>query len=218
MTMPFSSAASRATTTGRAVVVRAVAGNIDHAPQAPMRVLVEQRHGEIDRARDRGARRAADRGLHDFSGDGVRRLGPVDQAPRDDDFLVGGGRPLEIGHRDLAVRAVLQRLQKFLGDDGLRVAFALQREFVHVHRIGDIDGEDEFDVDGRIGFLVGQLTAGGVGWWPGRFAGSGAAKLATSRRRVRPQQARPRSRHTSALRPSRRMTVMVTCKMVDAKR
>src|SRR6478609_1839703 len=37
-----------------AVVVRTIAGNIDHAPYAPMRVLVEQLHGEIDRARDRG--------------------------------------------------------------------------------------------------------------------------------------------------------------------
>ena len=149
MTMPFSSAASRATTTGGAVVVRAVAGNIDHAPHAAMRVLVEQRHGEIDRARDRGARRPADRRLHDLVGDGVGRFGPVDQPPRNDDLLVGGCRPLEIGHRDLAVRAGLQRLQEFLGDDGLRVALALHRQFVHVHRVGDVDGENEFDVDGR---------------------------------------------------------------------
>ena len=108
--------------------------------------------------------------LHDFIGDGVRRLGPVDQAPRDDDLLVGGCRPFEIGHRDPAVRAALQRLQELLGDDRLRIAFPLQRKFVQVHRIGDVDGEDEFDVDGRIGFLVGQLAARDVGWWPGRFA------------------------------------------------
>ena len=57
---------------------------------------------------------------------------------------------------DLAVRAALQRLQEFLGDDRLRVALALEREFIHVHRIGDVDGKHEFDVDGRIGFLVGQ--------------------------------------------------------------
>src|SRR6476646_7000207 len=31
-----------------AVVVRTIAGNIDHAPDAPVRVLVEQLHGEID--------------------------------------------------------------------------------------------------------------------------------------------------------------------------
>ena len=60
------------------------------------------------------------------------------------------------------MRAALQRLQELLGDDRLRIALSLQREFIHVHRIGDVDGKDEFDVDGRIGFLVGQLTAGGV--------------------------------------------------------
>src|SRR3954454_23493117 len=43
-----------------AVVVGAITGNIDHPAQAAVRVLVEQRHGEVDRPRDRGARRAAD--------------------------------------------------------------------------------------------------------------------------------------------------------------
>ncbi len=127
---------------GGAVVVRTIAGNVDDAAQAPMRVLVEQRHREIDRARDRGARRPADRRLHDFVGDGIRRFRPLDHPPRDDDLLVGGCRPFEIGHRDLAVRAALQRLQELLGDDGLRVTLALDRQFVHVHRIGDVDGQE----------------------------------------------------------------------------
>ena len=171
-----------------AVVVRTIAGNIDHAPDAPMRVLVEQLHGEIDRARDRGARRPADRRPHDFIGDGVGRFRAVDQPPRNDDFLVGGSRPLEIGHRDLAVRAVLQRLQKFLGDDGLRVALALQREFVHVHRVGDIDGENEFDVDGRM-WLPCRRIDGPAEHSAGCLAGSlGPARQhpRRRRRRVRP--------------------------------
>ena len=153
MVMPFSSAASRATGDRRAVVVGAVAGNIDDAAQAPMRIFLEQRHREIDRARDRGARRPADRGFHDFGGNRVRRFRSVDHPPGNDDLLVARCRPLEIGHRNLAVRAGLQRLQKFLGDDGLRVALALDGEFVHVHRIGDIDGENQFDIDRRHGFL-----------------------------------------------------------------
>ena len=127
-------------------------------PSPEISILVEQRHGEVDRTRNRGTRRAADRGLHDFIGDGICRLGPIDHAPGDDDLLVGGCRPFEIGDRDPAVRAALQRLQEFLGDDRLRITLPLQREFIHVHRIGDVDGEDEFDVDG--GRLVARPVRG----------------------------------------------------------
>ena len=105
MMMPLDSAASRAPMTGRAVVVGTVAGNIDDAPQPVIRILVEQRHREIDRARDRGARGPADRRLQDFVGDGVRGFRTVDQPPGNDDLLVVRCRPFEIGHRDLAVRA-----------------------------------------------------------------------------------------------------------------
>ena len=105
MVMPFASAASRATGDRRAVVVGAVAGNIDDAPQPVIRIFVEQRHREIDRAGDRGARGAADRRLQDFVGDRVRGFRAVDQPPGNDDLLVARGRPFEIGHRDLAVRA-----------------------------------------------------------------------------------------------------------------
>ena len=141
--------------------------------------------------------------------------GPVDHPPGNDDLLVGGGRPFEIGHRDLAVRAALQRLQEFLGDDRLRVALALDREFIHVHRIGDVDGKDQFDVDGRIGLPCRPVD----GWRRSAGGPAGSPDSARQhpprrRRPVRPRQARPRSRHTSALRPSRRMTAMVTCKLV----
>ena len=210
MTMPFSSAASRAIGDGAAVVVGPVAGNIDDAPQAVIGVLVEQRHREIDRARDRGARRPSDRRLHDFVGDGVRRFRTVDQPPGNDDLLVARGRPLEIGHRDLAVRQALQRLQKFLRDDGLRVTFALDREFIHVHRVGDVDGEDQFDIDGRRP-VSGPIAAPVPLWGPAR-------RTPRRRRRPsRPRQAPPRSRHTSASLPSRRPTVMVTRKLAVEK-
>src|SRR5689334_23515511 len=55
--------------------------------------------------------------LHDalpiyLGGDRVGRFRAVDHPPGNDDLLVVGGGPLEIGHRDLAVRTGLQRLQK----------------------------------------------------------------------------------------------------------
>src|SRR6266436_3132651 len=140
----------------RAIVIGAVAGNIDHATQPAIRVLVEQRHGEIDRARDRGARRPADRGLHDLVGDSIRRFRTVDHPPGNDDLLVVRCRPFEIGHGNLAVRPGLQRLQKFPGDDGLRVTLALYRQFIHIHRVGDIDGENQFDIDRRRGLFLRQ--------------------------------------------------------------
>ena len=181
-----------------------------------MRVLVEQRHREIDRARNRGARRPADRRLHDFIGDGIRRFRALDHPPRDDDLLVGGSRPLEIGHRDLAVRAALQRLQELLGDDGLRVTLALDRQFVHVHRIGDVDGQEP--VRHRRTVWIPCRPIG----WPGPlvqsgFLGSARQHPRHRRRQARLPQARPRSRHTSASLPSRRLEAMVTRKLRRAK-
>jgi len=55
----------------------------------------------------------------------------------------------EIGHCYLAVRTGLHRLKEFFGDDRLCIALALVRKFVQIHRIGDVDGDHEFDIDGR---------------------------------------------------------------------
>jgi hypothetical protein len=104
--------------------------------------------------------RAADRGLHDLVGDGIRGFRTVDHPPGNDDLLIVRCRPFEIGHGNLAVRAGLQRLQKFLGDDGLRVTLALYRQFIHIHRVGDIDGENQFDIDGGRGFLLRRQISG----------------------------------------------------------
>ena len=212
MMMPFSSAASRAERDRRAVVVGTVAGNIDDAPQAAMRILVEQRHREIDRARDRGARRPADRRLHDLGGDGIGGFRAVDHPPGNDDLLVARGRPFEIGHRNLAVRAGLQRLQKLLGDDGLRVALALDRQFVHVHRIGDIDREHQFDIDRGVGLLVGQPMAELIAG-----ARRGNARDVTSGHRACDKH-RPDRDTPAHQRPSRRLATMVTRKLRREKR
>ena len=190
MTMPLCQRRIARTGDRRAIVVGAVAGNIDDPPQPVVRVLVEQRHREIDRPGDRGARRPADRRLHDLVGDGVRRFRTVDHAPGNDDLLVVRRRPFEIGHRDLAGRHAFQRLQEFLGDDGLCVTLALDGEFVDIHRVGDVDGEDQLDIDRRL--LLGR---------PSDFRGRARP---CRRRRLRPSPPRPaplRSRHTSALLP-----------------
>ena len=156
MVMPFDSAVSRAPVTGEPLLL-GPSPEMSMTRRRPLiRILVEQRHREIDRARDRGARGPADRGLHDLVGDGVGGFRAVDHPPGNDDLLVAGGRPFEIGHGDLAVRAALERLQKFLGDDGLRITLALDRQLIHVHRIGDIDGEHQFDIDRWRAVLVGR--------------------------------------------------------------
>ena len=177
-----------------------------------MRVLVEQRHREIDRARDRGARRPADRRLQDLVGDGIGGFRAVDHPPGNDDLLVARCGPFEIGHRNLAVRAGLQRLQKFLGDDGLRVALALERQFVHIHRIGNIDREHQFDIDGRVVLLAGQLMAelvAGVRRRDTRDVTSGHGAC---------DKHRPDRDTPAHQRPSRRLTTMVTRKLRREKR
>src|SRR3979409_5352 len=103
-------------------------------------------------------------------------------------MLVSLARPFEIGNGDLAVGTGLQRLQKFLGDDGLRVTLALDREFIHVHRIGDIDGENQFDIDRGRGVLVRRMLAK-FGPWTRR----GDTRDVAARQRPRPPP-RPRPR------------------------
>ena len=148
MMMPFSRAASRAPVTGGSVVVRPIAGNVDDAPQPAIRILFEQLHCEIDRAGNRGTRTSANRRFHDLGGHGIRRFRAVDQSPGNDDLLIARHRPFEIGHGHLAARAGPQRLKEVFRDDGLCIALALNRKFVHIHRIGDVDGDNELDIDG----------------------------------------------------------------------
>ncbi len=65
----------------------------------------------------------------------------------DDHVLVPGSRPLDIGDGDLAVHALGDGVE----DDGrfqrLDIALALQGLLLGVHRVGDVDGQDEFDID-----------------------------------------------------------------------
>ena len=87
---------------------------------------VEQRLGELQRAVDRGARRAPVGRARDLARDRVGRLRAFDQPPRHQDRLVEQAGPFEIGHRDLAVRAGAQRLQELARGQRGDVAVALQ--------------------------------------------------------------------------------------------
>src|SRR6185369_5376534 len=79
----------------------------------------------------------------------ICRFRAVDHSPGNDDPLVARHRPLEVGHGHLAARPGPQRLKEVFRDDGLCVALALNGKFVHIHRIGDVDGDNELDIDGR---------------------------------------------------------------------
>ena len=55
MVMPCPTSSSRASTTGGALIVGAVAGHVDHALHAPKRAFGKEVGAEIERARNRGA-------------------------------------------------------------------------------------------------------------------------------------------------------------------
>ena len=70
----------------------------------------------------------------------------------------------------LPVGALAQRLHEFARGQRLDIAFALQRLFVGVHRIGDVDRDHQFNVDWNGAWaLVGQAGGG---------SGKGAAATA----------------------------------------
>ena len=131
----------------RAVVVDAVAGHVDHPADAAIAAALEQRRGEQQRARDRGARGARVARAADVGGKAIGRFRPVDQPPRHDDLLVVHAGPFEIGHGDAAVHALLQRLQEFARRERRHIAFALQRLLLGIHRIGNVDREHDLGVD-----------------------------------------------------------------------
>ena len=192
MTMPLASAASRAPVTG-APLLLAPSPEISMTRRSPwFGFSSNSGTAKLIAPGDRGARRPADRRLQDFVGDRVRRFRTVDHPPGNDDLLVVRRRPFEIGHRNLAGRAGFQRLQEFLRVDGLRIALALHGEFVEVHRVGNIHGENQLDIDRRLRL--------------GRRSDFQGREPPCRQRRLRPSPPRPaplRSRHTSALLPSR---------------
>ncbi len=131
----------------RARIVGAVARHIDDASDAIEAGRVEQRLGELQRARDRGARGAPIGRARDVVGDAVGSLRPVDQPPRHDDLLIERAGPFEIGHRHLGVDAAPQRLHEFARRQRLDIALALELLLLRIHRVGDVDREHELGVD-----------------------------------------------------------------------
>src|SRR5215216_1393415 len=74
----------------RPAVVGAVARYVDNLAHAIIAAGVEQRFGELQRARDRSARRAPIGRTRDLIGESAGRFRSVDQPPGYDDFLVEG--------------------------------------------------------------------------------------------------------------------------------
>ena len=107
----------------------------------------------------------------------------------------------------------LQRLQELLGDDRLRIAFALDREFVHVHGIGDVDREDQLDIDGRPG-VFGQSAAA---CWPGCLGPARHCRHVTAGQRAREQHRPDRDTPAHQLTPPIVNVKMVTRKSGGAK-
>src|SRR6202043_526903 len=70
-----------------------------------------------------------------------------DQPPRHHDLLVGGTGPFEIRHGDLAVHALVKRVEEFRRGQPDDVALTLQRLLVGVHGVGHVDRDHELDVN-----------------------------------------------------------------------
>jgi hypothetical protein len=64
-------------------------------------------------------------------------------------LLLAGTCPFDVSHRNLAERTAPQCVDELLGRDRENVALALQSQFVVIHRVRDIDGEHEFDINRR---------------------------------------------------------------------
>ena len=112
-----------------------------------MAAALEQARAEQQRARNRGAIRAAIGRAGDFRGDRLRAGKAIDQPPRQQDFLIVGIGPFEVSHRDARVNAGLERGEEFRRGQRGDVTLALERLLVRVHGIGHVDREDELHVD-----------------------------------------------------------------------
>src|SRR5262249_43143648 len=130
----------------RALVVGAVAGDVDDAADAAVPAVLEKARAKQQRAGNRSTIGAAIRCTGYFRGDRLRAREPVDQPPRQQDFLIVGIGPFEVGQGDAGVDAGFERDQEFRRDQRGHVTFALERLLVRVHGIGHVDGENEFHV------------------------------------------------------------------------
>ena len=78
--------------------------------------------------------------------------------------VVANGRQVQKSSEMIANDAELsaEPAHPWVSRGGVKLAGALEQYPIdiegHVHRIGDVDGENEFDVNGRMVFLVGNLS------------------------------------------------------------
>ena len=189
MVMPRASACVAGAGDRRADVVGAVAGDVDDAAGAGDGAVLDQRGGEAERARDRGAAAAHHRGRLDLVGERRGGFGAVDDPPGDQRAVLRLGRPFEIGDRDLAGGPGGHRPDQVGVAEGGGVAVALHRELGHVHRARDIDREHDLGVDRGAGVRGGvRLRQGGVrpGQAEDRGDGEAEGQAGSSRRGFRP--------------------------------
>src|SRR4029079_10442548 len=108
-----------------AIVIGAISGHVDRATLAVDAADRKRAGGVIQRARDGGAALAADRGALEVVGKRQRILLVANHTPRQDDQLIEGARPLDVGDCNLAVWPGCDRLQHVRVAERLDVAIAL---------------------------------------------------------------------------------------------
>ena len=146
-------------------VVGAVAGNIDDPARAGEGVGLDEGHGKIDGAADRGAARAGQRGYGQCFGKGMGAVGAVDHPPIGDHHGEAVAGPFEISHRDAPQTAALDGLNDARVAEGVDIALALQLGLGGIDAQRHIDRQRQFQIDGLgLGSLgLGSLGLGSLG-------------------------------------------------------
>jgi len=156
-----------------ASIVGAIARDVDHLAMGRDVVVQDVVLSGQKRGRDRGALFAEDGFLLQAVGEVVGGFRAVDDGPWDGGDRVEVPGPLHVHDGDLALGARYQRVDHVLVAEGLDIALALDGVFVMVHRLRDIDGEHEFEVDADPGALLGGGLLGGDGRGKAGHSGDG---------------------------------------------
>ncbi len=129
-----------------ALIVGAVTGDVDDLARGVPLPFLQQTHAEVDRAGNGGARSPPDRGAAELFGEGDRILGPLQLGPRHDDLLNVRAGPFHIADGDAPEHAGSDHLMHERRAKGFHEALPLKCLLVGIHRVGDVDRQDERDV------------------------------------------------------------------------
>ena len=78
----------------------------------------------------------------------------MDHRPVGDDEMLINPAPFHVGHGNAADRTDLNGVKKFPGGESGNIPGALHFLFFCIHGLGDVDGQDKFDVH-----FVGRIIA-----------------------------------------------------------